>query len=78
MTKRLVLTAIFEEAGNHWIQARIKEIPAVITAAPTAHEAKELLLDALREYLLSLENENGNDGVQDSATSEPIEILLGA
>ena len=36
------------------IQARIEELPAVITAAPTRTEARVLVLDALREYLLSL------------------------
>jgi predicted RNase H-like HicB family nuclease len=30
------------------------ELPEVITAAPTMEEAKELLLDALLEYLRSL------------------------
>jgi predicted RNase H-like HicB family nuclease len=55
MAHSLSLTAIFEPDENDWVQARIGEIPGVITAAPTRAEAEELLLDALREYLLSFQ-----------------------
>jgi predicted RNase H-like HicB family nuclease len=54
MTAKVALTAIYETVEGGWVQARVKELPAVITAAPTLDEAKELLLDAVREYLLSL------------------------
>jgi predicted RNase H-like HicB family nuclease len=50
----LNLTAVFESVENGWVQARVPELPGVITAAPTHEEARELLLDAVREYLLSL------------------------
>lgn len=50
----MVLTPIYEEVENGWIQGRIKELPEVITAAPTLEEAQEHLLDALREYVASL------------------------
>ncbi|HEU4656106.1 MAG TPA: hypothetical protein VFR97_01210 [Capillimicrobium sp.] len=49
------LTAIFEPVENGWIQARLEEIPAVITVGRDHAEARELLLDAVREYVLSLE-----------------------
>ena len=41
------------------MQARIDELRAVITAAPTRAEARELVLDALREHLLSLRDDPG-------------------
>ena len=53
---RITLTAVYEPVENGWTQARIEELPAVITAGPTPEEAKALLVDALREYLLSLAN----------------------
>jgi hypothetical protein len=69
MAASVSLTAIYEPVENGWIQARLKEIPAVITCAPTRSEAEELLLDATREYLLSLVDvdletvpENGSQG----------------
>ena len=59
MSSRVTLTAVFEPVENGWTQARIAELPGVITAAPTLSEAKELLVDALREYLLALQQPEG-------------------
>jgi hypothetical protein len=42
-----------ETVEDGWTQARVEELPAVMTAAPTLDEAKESILDALREFLLS-------------------------
>ncbi|MGQ0778559.1 MAG: type II toxin-antitoxin system HicB family antitoxin [Pseudonocardiales bacterium] len=44
---------IFEEVGGGWVQARLSELPGVITAAPSREQAAEDIVDALREYLLS-------------------------
>jgi hypothetical protein len=48
------LSIVYEHVEHGWVQARIDELPAVITAAPSRAEARDLVLDALREYLLSL------------------------
>ena len=48
------LSIVYEPVENGWVQARIEELPAVITTAPTRLEAKAMVLDALREYLLSI------------------------
>jgi hypothetical protein len=50
----LDLSIVYESVENGWTQARIAEYTAVITAAPTREGARELVLDALKEYLLSL------------------------
>lgn len=71
MSQRLSLTSVFEPAEGGWTQARIAELPAVITAAPTQDEAREALLDALREYLLSLGDESAAERVSP-------EVILGA
>jgi hypothetical protein len=47
------LTPVYELVDAGWTQARIAELPGVITAAPTREQAQEMLLDALREFLLS-------------------------
>jgi predicted RNase H-like HicB family nuclease len=49
----LAYTAVYEEVENGWTQARIIEIPGVITAAASRDQARELLRDALWEYLAS-------------------------
>jgi predicted RNase H-like HicB family nuclease len=48
------LSIIYEPVEEGWVQARIEGIPEVITAGPTKAEARVLVLDALREYLLSI------------------------
>jgi predicted RNase H-like HicB family nuclease len=75
---RMSLTAIYEPVENGWVQARIEELPAVITAGPTAEAARELVLDALREYLLSLADQRGRAEAQGLGEREPIGIVLGA
>ncbi len=78
MSVHVSLTAVYEPVEDGWIQARIQELPAVITAGPSLDEAKALLLDALREYLLSL-GEAATVGADDGpATREPLDIVLGA
>lgn len=44
-------TPHYQTVEGGWVQARLREIPGVITAAPTQDQAAELLADALREYL---------------------------
>jgi predicted RNase H-like HicB family nuclease len=57
MTSHVAFTAVYEDVENGWVQARLVEIPGVITAAPTRDEATEMLLDALAEYLRSFADE---------------------
>jgi hypothetical protein len=78
MSVRMSLTAIYEPVENGWTQARIEELPAIITAGPTVEEAKELLLDAFREYLLSLGERAERTVGREPSTREPLEIVLSA
>ena len=54
MTSSIQLSVIYEPVENGWVQARIEELPGVITAAPSRAEARAQVIDALREYLLAL------------------------
>lgn len=74
--ERLPLTAIYEPVENGWIQARFEELPEVITAAPTREEAKDMLLDALREYLLSLADDAEPVPISPKASKEVLELSL--
>ena len=78
MTSRLSLTAVFEPVEGGWTQARLAEIPAVITAAPTLDEAREMLADALSEYLLAEGTAVNGERVDSGQTPEPFEVILGA
>ena len=69
MSESVTFTAIYEPVEDGWVQARLAEIPGVSTAAPTRHEAEALLLDALREFLLSFIEQDGEDRPSDSRAS---------
>jgi predicted RNase H-like HicB family nuclease len=77
VSMRIALTAVYEPDENGWTQARIEELPAVITAGSTLEEAKELLFDALREYLLSL-GEGAPAAPVGPAMRETFEIVVSA
>lgn len=82
MTARLSFTAIFEIVDDGWTQGRIEELPAVITAAPTAGEARELLIDALAEYLRALGQSGDRIAGPDRATGpegrrENLDVAVG-
>ena len=77
MTRAVQLTAVYESVEDGWVQARIEEMPEVITAAPTRDEAKAALLAALSEYLQSLRNEPQATAHAD-AQREPVLIELSA
>jgi len=62
MTSRFELTALFTGVDHGRIQARILELPGVITEAASRAEAEEMLGDALREYLLALGDLDGGRG----------------
>ena len=77
MTARIALTAVYEPVEQGWVQARLAELPAVITAALTLDAARELLADALQEYLLSLaESPSTAAGQNGAAHCEPLEIVI--
>jgi predicted RNase H-like HicB family nuclease len=67
------LSIIYEPVEHGWTQARIAELPEVITAAPTRSEAKDMVLDALREYLLSLTEQPEGGGER-----EPVALTITA
>jgi predicted RNase H-like HicB family nuclease len=66
----LHLTPVFEQVEGGWVQAGLVELPGVITAAPSREEAQDMLLDALREFLLSL-----GDGAPATAAEDDTEGL---
>jgi predicted RNase H-like HicB family nuclease len=75
VSSRYELTAVFRPVENGWVEARIEELPGVITAAPTLDEAKELLPDALHEYLLALGQVDGHP-LDESVERLPLALTL--
>ena len=57
MAEELRFTAVFTPDENGWTMAQLAEWPAVVTCGRTVDEARELLLDALREMIASYRDE---------------------
>jgi len=69
------LHIVFETDENGWVRATIEELPGVITCAPTQDEARELVRDALDEWLAALTStERASIGSQ--ATRETLTLNL--
>jgi hypothetical protein len=71
---QLSLSILYQPVDEGWTQAQIVELPEVVTAAPTRGEAKEMVLDALREYLLSFADETPAD----DGEREPVALTITA
>ena len=78
MTATLSLTVLYETVEGGWTQARIAELPAVITAAPTAEEAADQLVDALREYLVALQAPSAAPPPPGDATTGRLTVTIDA
>jgi predicted RNase H-like HicB family nuclease len=51
MSESVRFTAIYEDAGDGWVMARIAELPEVITQGASEEEAREMVQTALRDWL---------------------------
>jgi predicted RNase H-like HicB family nuclease len=76
VTSSIQLSVIFEPVDNGWVQARIEELPGVITAAPTRGEARSQVIDALREYLLALRDLPASPAV--GVEREALDLMISA
>ena len=48
------LHVVFEPDEKGWVRATVEELPSVITCGPTHDHARELVRDALAEWLAAL------------------------
>jgi predicted RNase H-like HicB family nuclease len=72
----LHLTVLFEEGEDGWVVARIREVPAAMSQGRTRDEARENVLDALRELVLSYLDEGEQSPLPEGVSSEELTITL--
>ncbi len=75
-TRRFPLTAVYETVEGGWVQARVDELPGVITAASSRKEAEELLLDAIHEYLVAMRSDSTDIDPEQDVQQASIEVTL--
>jgi predicted RNase H-like HicB family nuclease len=80
MSESVRFTAIYEDAGDGWMMARIAELPEVITQGASEQEAREMVQSVLRDWLeLYVQGEAGGTvEVPPGARSEPLELTIAA
>jgi len=78
VSSTLTWTAVYDTVENGWVQARIAELPGVITAAPTLEEAKADLVDALYEYLASLAEPDAGADVSSETIRQSLDLVIGS
>lgn len=67
---------VFESDDEGWVRATIEELPGVITCAPTLEEARELIRDALAEWLAALTTTE-RAAIGSDATRETLTLSVG-
>lgn len=76
VSEPLRLTIVYEDAGDGWVLAQIPQVRGVISQGPTRNEARENVIDALRE-VLAVRFGTPPD-VQETADSESVELTIAA
>jgi predicted RNase H-like HicB family nuclease len=72
----LHLTVVYEDGETGWVVARIREVPAAVSQGKTRDEARENVLDALRELVLSYIDDGEQLPLPEGASSEELTITL--
>ena len=78
MSEPLQLTVVFEDGEDGFVLARVREVPAAISQGRTREEARENVLDALRELVLSYLEEGEPGPLPEGAKTEPLRVTLTA
>jgi predicted RNase H-like HicB family nuclease len=76
MSEPLQLTVVYEEGEEGFVLARIREVPAAMSQGRTHREARENVLDALRELVLSFLEEGEPAPLGAGASSEPLRVTF--
>jgi predicted RNase H-like HicB family nuclease len=72
------LTVVYEQGADGWITARIREFPAAMSQGRTREDARENVLDALRELVFSYLEEGEPVPVPPGASIEELHVTLSA
>jgi predicted RNase H-like HicB family nuclease len=76
VSEPLRLTIVYEDAGDGWVLARIPQVRGAISQGQTREEARENVIDALREVLAV--RFGAPPGVDEEAESESVELTIAA
>jgi predicted RNase H-like HicB family nuclease len=76
VSESLQLTVTYEDGEDGFVIARIREVPAAMSQGRTREEARDNVLDALRELVLSY-LENGESGpLPEGMSAEALSVIV--
>lgn len=78
MARPVDLTVIYSQGADGWTLARIREFPAAMSQGRTREEARENVLDALRELVFSYLEDAEPVPVPPGAVTEEMHVTLEA
>ena len=76
VSEPLRLTIVYEDAGDGWVLARIPQVRGAISQGATRDEARENVIDALREVLAV--RFGTPPAVHEATDSESVELTIAA
>jgi predicted RNase H-like HicB family nuclease len=76
VSEPLRLTIVFEDAGDGWVLARIPQVRGAISQGQTRDDARDNVIDALREVLAV--RFGAPPSVQGTTDSESVELTIAA
>ncbi len=76
MSESLRLTIVYEDAGDGWVLARIPQVRGAISQGETREQARENVIDALRELLAA--RFGGPPEVLEPEDSDSLELHIAA
>ncbi len=76
VSEKLLLTIVYEDAGDGWVVASIPEVPGALSQGRTRQEARENVIEALHGIL---ELRFGEHALSEPASdSESLELTIAA
>lgn len=76
MRASISLTIVYEDAGGGWVLARIPQVRGALSQGATRQEAREKVIDALRELLAV--RFGAPPDLDDPADGESVELTFAA
>jgi predicted RNase H-like HicB family nuclease len=78
VSERLTFHVEFDDAGDGWTLARVREVPAIVTQGATIDEARDMVRSALRDWLEHYVADEATDQVEPGRRSEPLTVTIGS
>jgi predicted RNase H-like HicB family nuclease len=76
LSESLQLTVTYEDGEDGFVIARIREVPAAMSQGRTREEARDNVLDALRELVLSYLENDENGPLPEGISAEALNVTV--